>query len=70
MASSELDERPKRVTAPPTATPWAAASRSGFRVMMRMMPPIEPTPYSDPCGPRISSTRSTSTSRRSGSGAL
>ena len=45
--------------------------RTTLQVAPRMKQPVTgPTPYNGPCGPRISSTRSTSTSRRSGSGVL
>ena len=46
----------------PVSTLASNLSRRGARVMKRIVPPIEPSPYSVPCGPRRTSIRAISTS--------
>ena len=52
------------VCEPPAVTSSEVAVKSGLVWIMRIVPPTEPEPYSVPCGPRSTSTRSMSVSFR------
>ena len=55
-----LPRRPHRLSLPTVAVILPPNSPVGLRVMKLIAPPVELRPYSVPCGPRSTSTRSSS----------